>query len=89
MYFFFLLLCGAVAYVAHSLNLWGPMVRVGNAMMTQSVDIGRERLREFLENSKAPSERLKESGYEMSTLKKRNTGKSDGSEGDREGAEDW
>jgi protein SEY1 len=55
LYFMFLLLIGAGAYVAHTLNLWGPMVRIGNAMLNQTVEIGREQLRSFIESSKAPS----------------------------------
>ncbi|KAG0125072.1 RHD3/Sey1 [Tuber indicum] len=44
-YFVFLLLCGAAAYVVHSLNLWGPIL--------QAVDIGRERLRDHVADPKA------------------------------------
>ncbi|PUU82843.1 RHD3/Sey1 [Tuber borchii] len=47
-YFIFLLLCCAAAYVVHTLNLWGPILRVTNAMGQQAVDIGKERLRDFV-----------------------------------------
>jgi len=40
-YFIFLLLCCAAAYVVHTLNLWGPILRVTNAMGQQAVDIGK------------------------------------------------
>lgn len=47
-YFLFLLLCGVVAYVVYTLNLWGPIYRVVNAMMEQGVEVGKERLRDVL-----------------------------------------
>ncbi|KAG0129974.1 RHD3/Sey1 [Tuber indicum] len=47
-YFIFLLMCCAAAYVVHTLNLWGPILRVTNAMSQQAVDIGKERLRDFV-----------------------------------------
>ncbi|PWW72388.1 root hair defective 3 GTP-binding protein [Tuber magnatum] len=47
-YFIFLLLCGAAAYVVYTLNLWGPILRITNAMGQQAVDIGKERLRDFV-----------------------------------------
>ncbi|RDW88185.1 putative protein sey1 [Coleophoma cylindrospora] len=50
-YFIFLILCGAAAYVTYTLNLWGPMIRMANAASAQAVEIGKEKLREFLESS--------------------------------------
>ena len=37
-------------YVSYSLNLLGPMMHMGNAAFTQGLDIGKERLREFIMN---------------------------------------
>ncbi|PVH94717.1 root hair defective 3 GTP-binding protein [Periconia macrospinosa] len=51
LYFVFLILAGIGAYVTYTLNLWGPMARMANAASAQAIDIGRERLREFLEQS--------------------------------------
>ena len=51
MYFIFLILLGAGAYVTYTLNLWGPMLRMTNAATSQGVEIAREKLREFLESS--------------------------------------
>ena len=51
MYFVFLILLGAAAYVTYTLNLWGPMLRMTNAASAQAVEIGKEKLREFLESS--------------------------------------
>jgi hypothetical protein len=53
LYFLMLGLFGVVGYITYTLNLWGPMIRMANAATQQAVDIGKERLREFLENSDA------------------------------------
>ncbi|KAK0344642.1 Dynamin-like GTPase that mediates homotypic ER fusion [Friedmanniomyces endolithicus] len=50
-YFVFLILAAAAAYVTWTLNLWGPMLRMGNAASSQGLEIFREKLREFLEGS--------------------------------------
>ncbi|TVY55667.1 Protein sey1 [Lachnellula cervina] len=50
-YFIFLILLGVGAYVTYTLNLWGPMIRMANAASSQAVEIGKEKLRDFLENS--------------------------------------
>ncbi|KAH8593221.1 RHD3/Sey1 [Bisporella sp. PMI_857] len=50
-YFIFLILLGVGAYVTYTLNLWGPMLRMANAASAQAIEVGKERLREFLENS--------------------------------------
>ncbi|CCX05391.1 RHD3/Sey1 [Pyronema domesticum] len=47
-YFMFLIMLGLVGYVIYSLNLWGPIYKVGNAAVEQGVEVGKERLREFL-----------------------------------------
>lgn len=39
------------AYVTYTLNLWGPMIKMANAASQQAIEAGKERLREFLENS--------------------------------------
>lgn len=51
MYFILLILLGVGAYVTYSLNLWGPMLRMANAASAQAIEIGKEKLREFLESS--------------------------------------
>jgi protein SEY1 len=50
-YFLFLLLLGAGAYVTYTLNLWGPMINMANAASKQALEEGKKRLREFLEAS--------------------------------------
>lgn len=38
-------------YIAHTLNLLGPMMQMSNAAMTQGVDIAKQQLRDFIANS--------------------------------------
>jgi hypothetical protein len=40
-YFLFLVLAAVLGYVVYTLNLWGPIYRVGNAMMEQGVEVGK------------------------------------------------
>jgi protein SEY1 len=65
-YFIFLILLGVGAYVTYTLNLWGPILRMANAASAQAVDIGKERLREFLENSDTGRQAMAMSGREES-----------------------
>ncbi|KAI9807501.1 MAG: Dynamin-like GTPase that mediates homotypic ER fusion [Sarcosagium campestre] len=50
-YFIFLILLGVGAYVTYTLNLWGPMLRMSDAALQQALEVGKERLREFLQES--------------------------------------
>ncbi|KAI9790118.1 MAG: Dynamin-like GTPase that mediates homotypic ER fusion [Piccolia ochrophora] len=50
-YFVFLILLGGGAYVTYTLNLWGPMIRMSDAAFQQALEVGKERLREFLQES--------------------------------------
>jgi hypothetical protein len=61
-YFIFLILLGVGAYVTYTLNLWGPMARMTNAASAQALDIGKERLREFLESSESGRQAMAMSG---------------------------
>lgn len=49
----FILLClfAGGTYVAYNLNLLGPMMQMTNAASNQAVEIGKQKLREFLENN--------------------------------------
>jgi hypothetical protein len=40
-YFMFLIMLGLVSYVIYSLNLWGPIYKVGNAAVEQGVEVGK------------------------------------------------
>lgn len=50
-YFIFLILAGALAYVTYTLNLWGPMLRMANGAADEALKVGKERLRDFLADS--------------------------------------
>jgi hypothetical protein len=45
-------------YVAYTLNLLGPMMSMANAASQQAVEIGKERLRDFLENNETARQAL-------------------------------
>ncbi|KAK3186084.1 Dynamin-like GTPase that mediates homotypic ER fusion [Lecanicillium sp. MT-2017a] len=49
--FILLLLIAGGTYVAYTLNLLGPMMQMGNAAVTQGVDIAKQQLRDFIVNS--------------------------------------
>lgn len=38
-------------YVAYTMNMLGPMMQMANAAATQGVDIGKQKLRDFIVNS--------------------------------------
>ena len=61
-YFIFLILLGVGAYVTFTLNLWGPMARMANAASSQGLEVGKERLRAFLESSDAGRQAMAMSG---------------------------
>ncbi len=49
--FLMLLIIAGGTYVAYSLALLGPMMQMANAATNQGVELGKQKLREFLENS--------------------------------------
>lgn len=61
-YFIFLILLGVGAYVTYTLNLWGPMARMANAASAQGLEVGKERLRAFLESSDTGRQAMAMSG---------------------------
>ncbi|KAF2854972.1 GTP-binding protein-like protein Sey1, partial [Plenodomus tracheiphilus IPT5] len=65
-YFIFLILLGIGAYVTFTLNLWGPMARMANAASAQGLEVGKERLRAFLEHSETGRQAMAMSGDEPS-----------------------
>jgi len=87
-YFIFLILLGAGAYVTYTLNLWGPMLRMTNAASTQGLEIFKEKLRDFLENSETGRQAIgmsqKASGqsFRMDTLHSNGTTKAKASSAD-------
>ena len=71
-YFIFLLMLGAGAYVTYTLNLWGPMYQMANAASAQALEEGKKRLREFLEESQAGRQAVAMSGQEDVLMRKLN-----------------
>lgn len=51
--FLLIILLAGGTYVSYNLNLLGPMMQMTNAAAQQAVEIGKQRLREFLENSES------------------------------------
>ncbi|KAF7543368.1 hypothetical protein G7Z17_g10797 [Cylindrodendrum hubeiense] len=49
--FILLIMIAGGTYISYTLNLLGPMVQMGNAAVTQGVDIAKQQLREFIANS--------------------------------------
>lgn len=61
------------SYVAYNLNLLGPMMQMANAASNQAVDIGKQKLRDFLENNETARSALamparKDTDISMDTL---------------------
>ncbi|KAF2640472.1 GTP-binding protein Sey1 [Massarina eburnea CBS 473.64] len=63
-YFIFLILAGVGAYITYTLNLWGPMARMANAASHQGLEVGKERLREFLASSDTGRQAMAMSGQQ-------------------------
>ncbi|KAI0803343.1 RHD3/Sey1 [Xylaria sp. FL0064] len=49
--FLLLIIIAGGTYVAYNLNLLGPMMQMSTAAWNQAIEIGKQRLREFLENN--------------------------------------
>lgn len=71
----FILLClfAGGTYVAYNLNLLGPMMQMANAASNQAADIGKQRLRDFLESNETARTALsmpsrKDTGVSLDTL---------------------
>jgi hypothetical protein len=58
---------GVGAYVTYTLNLWGPIARMTDAASRQALDIGKERLREFLETSETGRQAMAMSGQDLNS----------------------
>ncbi|MCJ1265835.1 Dynamin-like GTPase that mediates homotypic ER fusion [Lobaria immixta] len=71
-YFMFLLMLGAGAYITYTLNLWGPMLQMTNAASQQALEEGKKRLREFLEASDTGRQAIAMSGQDDIHMEKLN-----------------
>jgi hypothetical protein len=56
--FLLLILFAGGGYVAYNLNLLGPMLQMANAATSQGVEIGKAKLRDFLENNETARQAL-------------------------------
>jgi hypothetical protein len=73
-----ILIMGGGTYVAYTLNLLGPMMQMANAASNQAVEIGKGKLREFLENNETvrqaiavPARQLADGGINLDRLDSR------------------
>lgn len=56
--FLLLIIIAGGTYIAYTLNLLGPMMQMANAAAGQGVELGKQRLRDFLENSETARQAL-------------------------------
>lgn len=71
-YFIFLILLGAGAYITYTLNLWGPMLSMTNAASQQALEEFKKRLRAFLEASDTGRQAIAMSGSDSIQMQKLN-----------------
>ena len=76
--FVLLIVLAGATYIAYSLNLLGPMMQMSSAAWGQGVDIGKQKLRDFLENNETarqaigvPANRRQDSDVSLDTLDSR------------------
>jgi hypothetical protein len=74
--FMFCIMVGAAAYITFTLNMWGPLISVADAMGTRAVDIAKEKLRQVLEVSPEHEQRSRIAipgggGIELDELKEK------------------
>jgi len=61
----FVLMVLAAAYVTYQLNLWTPIIRMSTAAWDQGMQVGKEKLREFLANTETGREAIAMEGRSM------------------------
>ncbi|EFQ29968.1 root hair defective 3 GTP-binding protein [Colletotrichum graminicola] len=66
--FIFLILLAGGTYVAYTLNMLGPMYQMANAAANQGVEIGKQKLREFIENSDTARQALAMPGRDSDSI---------------------
>ncbi|QDS76729.1 Protein sey1 [Venturia effusa] len=59
------LIVGAGMYITYKLNLWGPILQMSSAAYGQALDIAKDKLREFLENSETGRQAVAMSGQQQ------------------------
>lgn len=66
--FLLLLIVAGGTYVAYSLALLGPMMQMANAATSQGLEIGKQKLRDFLENSDTARQALAMPGRDSDSI---------------------
>ncbi|KAI0009321.1 root hair defective 3 GTP-binding protein [Xylariaceae sp. FL0662B] len=66
--FLLLVIIAGATYLAYNLNLLGPMMQMTNAAWSQAIDIGKQRLREFLENNETAKQAIGLSGRDSDAI---------------------
>jgi protein SEY1 len=69
-YFMFLIILAAGAYITWTLNLWGPILSMTNAASKQALEEFKHRLRDFLESSETGRQAIAMSGREDIAMQK-------------------
>ena len=54
----FILIMGGTTYLAYTLNLLGPMMQMSGAAYNQALEIGKDKLRDFLQNNETARQTL-------------------------------
>jgi hypothetical protein len=62
-----IIVMGGGTYVAYTLNLLGPMMQMANAASNQAVEIGKEKLRDFLESNETVRQAIAMPGRQHSS----------------------
>ncbi|KAK5635245.1 hypothetical protein RRF57_010957 [Xylaria bambusicola] len=66
--FLLLVIIAGGTYVAYNLNLLGPMMQMTSAAWNQAIEIGKQRLREFLENNETARQAIAMPARENSSI---------------------
>lgn len=63
-----LIIIGAGLYISYNLNLLGPMMQMSSAAWNQAIDIGKQRLRDFLENNETARQAIGMTGRDSDSI---------------------
>ncbi|KAI2632367.1 root hair defective 3 GTP-binding protein [Hypoxylon sp. NC1633] len=66
--FVLLIIIAGGLYISYNLNLLGPMMQMSTAAWNQAVEIGKQRLREFLENNETARQAIGVSGRDSDSI---------------------
>ncbi|KAI0381529.1 root hair defective 3 GTP-binding protein [Hypomontagnella monticulosa] len=66
--FLLIVIIGAGLYISYSLNLLGPMMQMSTAAWNQALEIGKQRLRDFLENNETARQAIGVPGRDSDSI---------------------